>query len=29
MTERDIGTDMRIPTLKYNGYSDFVASLYA
>jgi sulfoxide reductase catalytic subunit YedY len=29
MTERDIGTGMRIPTLKYNGYSDFVASLYA
>jgi len=29
MTERDIGTDMRIPTLKYNGYSDFVRSLYS
>ncbi len=29
MTERDTGTDMRIPTLKYNGYSEFVASLYA
>ena len=29
MNERDIGTEMRIPTLKYNGYSEFVASLYA
>ncbi len=29
MTERDIGIDMRIPTLKFNGYSEFVASLYA
>jgi len=29
MTERDIGTGMRIPTLKFNGYSEFVASLYA
>ena len=28
MTERDIGTNMRIPTLKYNGYADFVTSLY-
>ncbi len=27
MTERDIGTNMRIPTAKYNGYADFVASL--
>ncbi len=29
MTERDIGTGMRIPTMKFNGYSEFVASLYA
>jgi methionine sulfoxide reductase catalytic subunit len=28
-TERDIGTGLRIPTLKYNGYGEFVASLYA
>ena len=28
-TERDIGTGLRIPTLKYNGYAEFVASLYA
>ncbi len=27
-TERDIGTGLRIPTLKYNGYSEFVQSLY-
>jgi sulfoxide reductase catalytic subunit YedY len=27
-TELDIGTGLRIPTLKYNGYSDFVGSLY-
>ena len=29
MSERDIGTGMRIPTLKYNGYAEFVTSLYA
>lgn len=28
-TERDIGTGLRIPTLKYNGYAEFVESLYA
>jgi sulfoxide reductase catalytic subunit YedY len=27
-TERDIGTGLRIPTLKYNGYAEFVESLY-
>jgi sulfoxide reductase catalytic subunit YedY len=27
-TERDIGTGLRIPTLKYNGYGEFVARLY-
>jgi sulfoxide reductase catalytic subunit YedY len=27
-TERDIGTGLRIPTLKYNGYGEFVQSLY-
>jgi sulfoxide reductase catalytic subunit YedY len=28
-TERDIGTGLRIPTLKYNGYGEFMGSLYA
>lgn len=28
-TELDIGTGLRIPTLKYNGYAEFVGSLYA
>jgi len=28
-TELDIGTGLRIPTLKYNGYTEFVGSLYA
>jgi DMSO/TMAO reductase YedYZ molybdopterin-dependent catalytic subunit len=28
-TERDIGTGLRIPTLKYNGYGELVASMYA
>jgi len=27
-TERVIGTDQRVPTLIYNGYGDYVASLY-
>jgi sulfoxide reductase catalytic subunit YedY len=27
-TERVIGTDQRVPTLLYNGYGDYVASLY-
>ncbi|HVC53401.1 MAG TPA: protein-methionine-sulfoxide reductase catalytic subunit MsrP [Stellaceae bacterium] len=28
-TERVIGTDERVPTLIYNGYGDYVASLYS
>ena len=28
-TERDIGTGLRIPTVKYNGYAEFVGSLYS
>jgi methionine sulfoxide reductase catalytic subunit len=28
-TERDIGTGLRIPTLKYNGYAEFVESIYS
>lgn len=28
-TERDIGTNRRIPTRLYNGYADYVAKLYA
>ncbi len=28
-TERMLGTDERVPTLPYNGYGDWVASLYA
>ncbi|MFI4998245.1 MAG: protein-methionine-sulfoxide reductase catalytic subunit MsrP [Reyranellales bacterium] len=28
-TERPLGTDTRIPTQLYNGYAEFVASLYA
>jgi sulfoxide reductase catalytic subunit YedY len=27
-TERVLGTDQRVPTLLYNGYGDYVASLY-
>ncbi len=27
-TEREIGTDKRVPTLKWNGYGEFVAHLY-
>jgi methionine sulfoxide reductase catalytic subunit len=27
-TERVLGTDQRVPTLMYNGYGDYVASLY-
>ena len=28
-TERVLGTTIRVPTLKYNGYGDFVAQLYS
>jgi len=27
-TERVLGTDQRVPTLMYNGYGEYVASLY-
>jgi methionine sulfoxide reductase catalytic subunit len=27
-TERELGTDKRVPTLKWNGYGEFVAHLY-
>ncbi|MEM9592109.1 MAG: protein-methionine-sulfoxide reductase catalytic subunit MsrP [Pseudomonadota bacterium] len=27
-TERVLGTNLRVPTLKYNGYGEFVANLY-
>ncbi len=27
-TERDLATEQRIPTVLFNGYGDYVASLY-
>jgi sulfoxide reductase catalytic subunit YedY len=27
-TERELGTDKRVPTVKWNGYGEFVAHLY-